>query len=59
MWNWSLRRRTNRELGKKGFFEKIVADNFPNLMTGTYLQIQNAEQTAKRINKDCHTEANC
>lgn len=41
-------------------FEKIMADNFPNLMKGTNLQSQDAQQTAKRVkHKDCHTDANC
>lgn len=54
--NWSPRRKTNREWGKK----KKIANNFPNLMKNINLLIQDIQQTAKKDkHKDCQPVANC
>ena len=46
----SLQRR--EEKGTEGFFEQSIAENFPNLGKETDIQIQEAQKTPFKINKN-------
>lgn len=55
----------NGEKGAKGIFEITAAENFLNLKTGTYQQIQEAQRKRNMINiyiykidtQPCHSQA--
>lgn len=40
-------------------FEEIIADSVPNLMKNIALQVQEAQQTPSRINKQIFTKIHC
>ena len=41
----------SREKGSEGLFERIIADNFPNLENETGIQIQEAWRTPSKLIK--------
>ena len=43
--------RREREKGAENLFEVIIAENFPTLGKETYIWIQGAQRTPKKINK--------
>ena len=43
------------EKGAEGLFERIIAENFPNLGKETGIQVQEAQRTPFKINKNRST----
>ena len=39
-----------KEQGIESLFEKIMAENFPNLVRGNAMQVQEAQRVQKKIN---------
>ena len=48
-----------REMGTENLFEEIIAENFPNLVTETDIQIQEAENSHQNQQWQIHTKTYC
>lgn len=54
----SWKRKEKREIRKGlGLFEKMMAENFPNLMKHVYVQILEAQHTPSRTQTDLYEDS--